>query len=439
MVFLGYFHNDINDFRNYNPPQSDFLSCDAREIELISDKGPIKNLLKQSHLYKFINFRVNRLLEKTGNKPKFTDCIKAAYSSIGWDMLKVYLDAVNMACVIRNVKLVIGVIPLMYQLGGNYSIPEAHSKIRGYCKERSIECIDFYEDGFKGLDEKRLIISENDRHLNADGAEVVARSIYKKLEPLRSYKHLPFIHRAFTLQELLIKDKTAKKLDRSFSQIKEEGVVFTFQGSLGLAGKTGPELKVWRESGNFYFLKTIFDISGKIKSFTSRYVLDKTGEFISHTLNTFDPKLSRIIATDSLESDGNRFIFTKTSNQLGDRKIVQKNIYKLSAIKLPEGGWSLRMEEGIDFHDPKTVVRIALSNQSYSKNKNQEILFHNTLISYYRNNWIYFADALIREIVKRNPTPTYLTAISTFYKKTKQFSKLNELVSVYPKLNWTMR
>ena len=439
MVILGYFHNDINDFRDSDSPRADFLSCDVGEVELISDKGPLKNLLKQSHLYKFVNLKINRLLEKIGNKPKFTDCIKAAYSSIGWDMLKVYLDAINMACVIRNVKLVIGVIPLMYQLDDNYPIPEVHSKIMGYCKERSIECIDFYEDGFKGLDEKSLIISENDRHLNADGAEVVAHAIYKKLEPLLSYKHLPFIHRAFTLQELLMQDETAKKLDRSFNQIKEEGAVFTFQGSLGLAGKTESELKVWRESGNLYFLKTIFDISGKIKAFTSRYVLDKTGEFINHTLNTFDPKLARISATDFLESNGNRFILTKTSNQLGGKKIVQEIIYEVTAIKLPEGGWSLRIEEGVDFHDPKTVVSLALSNQSYSKNKKQEILFYNTLISYYRNNWVYFADALIREIVKRNPSPTYLSAISTFYKETKQLSKLDELVSVYPKLNWTMR
>jgi len=439
MVILGYFHNDINDFRDSDSPRADFLSCDVGEIELISDKGPLKNLLKQSHLYKFVNLKINRLLEKIGNKPKFTDCIKASYSSIEWDMLKVYLDAINMACVIRNVKLVIGVIPLMYQLDDNYPIPEVHSKIMGYCKERSIECIDFYEDGFKGLDEKSLIISENDRHLNADGAEVVAHAIYKKLEPLLSYKHLPFIHRAFTLQELLMQDETAKKLDRSFNQIKEEGAVFTFQGSLGLAGKTESELKVWRESGNLYFLKTIFDISGKIKAFTSRYVLDKTGEFINHTLNTFDPKLARISDTDFLESNGNRFVTTRTFNQFGGKKRVQKNIYKFNAIKLPEGGWSLRIEEGITFHDPKTVVSLALRNQSYSKNKKQEILFYNTLISYYRNNWAYFADALIREVVKRNPSPPYLSAISTLYKETKQLSKLDELVSVYPKLNWPMR
>ena len=439
MVILGYFHNDINDFRDSDSPRADFLSCDVGEIELISDKGPLKNLLKQSHLYKFVNLKINRLLEKIGNKPKFTDCINAAYSSIGWDMLKVYLDAINMACVIRNVKLVIGVIPLMYQLDDNYPIPEVHSKIMGYCKERSIECIDFYEDGFKGLDEKSLIISENDRHLNADGAEVVARAIYKKLEPLLSYKHLPFIHRAFTLQELLMQDETAKKLDRSFNQIKEEGAVFTFQGSLGLAGKTESELKVWRESGNLYFLKTIFDISGKIKAFTSRYVLDKTGEFINHTLNTFDPKLAGISATDFLESNGNRFILTKTSNQLGGKKIVQEIIYEVTAIKLSEGGWSLRIEEGVDFHDPKTVVSLALSNQSYSKNKKQEVLFYNLLISYYRNNWGYFADALIEEIVKRNPSPAYLSAISMLYKETKQLSKLDELVSVHPKLNWTNR
>jgi len=430
MVFLGFYHNDI--------PWSDFLSCDAREIELISYNGPLRKLLKQSHLYKFVNLKINRLLEKIGNKPKFTDCIKASYSSIEWDMLKVYLDAINMACVIRNVKLVIGVIPLMYQLDDNYPIPEVHSKLMGYCKERGIECIDFYEDGFKGLDEKNLIISENDRHLNEDGAEIVARALHKRFEPLRSYKHLPFIHRAFTLQELLMKDETAKELDQSFNQIKEE-VVFIFEDSLGLADKTQSELKVWRESGNLYFLKTVFDFSGKKKAFTSRYVLDKTGEFINHTLNTFDPRLARISATDFLETNGNRFIFTKISNQLGGKKIVQETIYEVVAIKLPEGGWSLRIEEGITFHDPKTVVSLALRNQSYSKNKKQEILFYNLLISYYRNNWGYFADALIEEIVKRNPSPTYLSAISMLYKETKQLSKLDELVSVHPKLNWTNR
>ena len=403
MVFLGYYHNDI--------PRSDFLSCDAGEIELISDKGPLKKLLKQSHLYKFVNLKINRLLEKIGNKPKFTDCIKAAYSSIGWDMLKVYLDAINMACVIRNVKLVIGVIPLMYQLDDNYPIPEVHSKLMGYCKERGIECIDFYEDGFKGLDEKSLITSENDRHLNEDGAEIVARAIHKRFAPLSLYKHLPFIHRAFTLQELLIKDKTAKELDQSFNQIKEEAV-FIFEDSLGLADKTQSELKVWRESGNLYFLKTVFDFSEKKKVFTSRYVLDKTGEFINHTLNTFDPKLARISDTDFLESNGNRFVYTRTFNQFGGKKRIQKNIYKFNGIKLPEGGWSLRIEEGITFHDPKIVVSLALSNQSYSKNKKQEVLFFNLLISYYRYNWGYFADTLIEEIVKRNPSPAYLSAIS---------------------------
>ena len=430
MVFLGFYHNDI--------PWSDFLSCDAREIELISYNGPLKKLLKQSHLYKFVNLKINRLLEKIGNKPKFTDCIKASYSSIEWDMLKVYLDAINMACVIRNVKLVIGVIPLMYQLDDNYPILEVHSKLMGYCKERGIECIDFYEHGFKGLDEKNLIISENDRHLNEDGAEIVARALHKRFEPLRSYKHLPFIHRAFTLQELLMKDETAKELDQSFNQIKEEAV-FIFEDSLGLADKTQSELKVWRESGNLYFLKTVFDFSGKKKAFTSRYVLDKTGEFINHTLNTFDPKLARISDTDFLESNGNRFVTTRTFNQFGGKKRVQKNIYKFNGIKLPEGGWSLRIEEGITFHDPKTVVSLALSNQSYSKNKKQEVLFYNLLISYYRNNWGYFADALIEEIVKRNPSPTYLSAISMLYKETKQLSKLDELVRAHPKLNWTNR
>ena len=117
----------------------------------------------------------------------------------------------------------------------------------------------------------------------------------------------------------------------------------------------------------------------------------------------------------------------------------QKTIYKFNGIKQPEGGWSLRIEEGVHFHDPKTVVNLALNNQSYSKTKKHEILFYNVLISYYRHNWGYFADALIEELVKRNPLPTYLRAIAKLYRETKQFSKLNQRVSAHPKLNWTTR
>ena len=56
------------------------------------------------------------------------------------------------------------------------------------------------------------------------------------------------------------------------------------------------------------------------------------------------------------------------------------------------------MEEGVHFYDPKTIVRLALDNRSNLRSEKREILFYNVLIFYYRYNWNYFADALIKEV-----------------------------------------
>ena len=80
MVFLAYYHNDI--------PSPDYSKCDSGDKELLTGKGKFTNLFRKTALYRFINFRTNRLLEKLKMKPTMADCINANYSSFSWEMEK---------------------------------------------------------------------------------------------------------------------------------------------------------------------------------------------------------------------------------------------------------------------------------------------------------------------------------------------------------------
>ena len=253
------------------------------------------------------------------------------------------------------------------------------------------------------------------------------------LEPLGQYKRLPVTHRAFTIQELLAGDDTAKEVDRLFDQIKEGDSGLVFPSFLPNTHKKQSELIIWKKLGNYFFLKTIFDFNGR-KKFESKYTLNKTGKFLNYTLNTFDPILGSIVGSDLLESKDNRFVLTKILPQLGEKKREEKIIYRFHGLKKLQGGYSLRMEEGVHFYDPKTIVRLALDNRSNLRSEKREILFYNVLIFYYRYNWNYFADALIKEVLDRNPLPVYLNAIDRLYRNTNQLAKLEKLANIYPEL-----
>jgi hypothetical protein len=91
-------------------------------------------------------------------------------------------------------------IPLIYKLGEEYLIKRSHAKVKRYCNEKEITCLDLYDEGFKGLDYKKLVISKTDNHLNEEGAEIVVKTLYKKLQPLKTYKSLSKFNGAFDLK-----------------------------------------------------------------------------------------------------------------------------------------------------------------------------------------------------------------------------------------------
>ena len=74
LVILAYTHSDI--------PFPTSVNCNSSDRKVI----PNINIFQSSKLASFIDFRINRLLEKVGEKPSYFDCLNQAYGSIGWEM-----------------------------------------------------------------------------------------------------------------------------------------------------------------------------------------------------------------------------------------------------------------------------------------------------------------------------------------------------------------
>ena len=191
LVVLAYYHNDI--------PTNTYFSCDSTDYKIVPDI----NLLHNSKLVNFLNFRVNRLLEKLWNKPSYPDCLAQTYDSIGWEMEKFYLDTMARTLAIKKIHFLITVIPLIYKLDNNYPLKKAHQYLKEFSNQRSIEFLDLYERGFKNLDADILRISESDHHLNLEANTIVADTLFNKIKALTKYKNISYFNKAFSLKEFL--------------------------------------------------------------------------------------------------------------------------------------------------------------------------------------------------------------------------------------------
>ena len=78
LVVLAYSPNDI--------PTNTYFSCDSTDYKIVPDV----NLLHNSKLVNFLNFRVNRLLEKLWNKPSYPDCLAQTYDSVSYTHLRAH-------------------------------------------------------------------------------------------------------------------------------------------------------------------------------------------------------------------------------------------------------------------------------------------------------------------------------------------------------------
>ncbi|MBC8284551.1 MAG: SGNH/GDSL hydrolase family protein [Nitrospinae bacterium] len=423
MVFLAYYHNDI--------PTPDFLECGTTEVEQVFNNSGLDPLLKNSRLYKLIKLRSIRLEEKIKGSSYFTGCINKTYNSLGWEMEKVYLDMITRALKIRNIKFMIGVLPLMHQLEKNYPVQIVHDKMKQYCKERAVDCIDFYDETFAGKDESGIVFSDQDRHINARGAEMVAQALFKKLAPLREYERLPLFHRVFTLNEILSKNPMALSMDQSMDEMVDEAKPFVYSKNFPLDENNLLSLKAWKAGDNYQIEKVAVSTDLKVKRSVMALTLDNKGGFLKGTYETYDPQTQEIDYKDHLEFKENLFHHTQTTASQGKQRTFNFT-YKYNGFE-DDAGVHLYIDKGYPFESPKTLLTALVSIPKSEKDPELEKAIYNRFLFFYRYNWVTFIESLFDNVLQLKPAPLVVRAIARAYSETGNMKKYKKLLERFPK------
>ncbi len=449
LVLLAFYHNDI--------PNPKYFECDAEYLELLPNDSFSNKIKKNSKIYIFLKLRINKLLEKIGKKPSFIDCSQKVFQSRGWEMEKIYLNSIVTATSIKNIHLLIANIPLLYKLGNNYPLTDTYSKLENYFKSLDVDFIDLFQQGFKGLDANKLIVSKIDRHLNEYGAEVVANTLYKNLSLLKTYDNLSKIRGAFELKNLINENVLSRKVDKKFNQLNHSGdTIKCFEKNKSLT--------VLFHNGN-YIYKSL--LKGEDDTFTTTS-LSSNGYFLSwekrvqsqSKIKKSIERLTREKASYRLET----LIFNRDKNRPNIPPIrTTRNFILKTPIKNLN---SVELEENIFFSDPK-VVEEKLFEDKYAPSKwlgenekkslisridpknenafeainspeisdliNEHILFEEfmVILRYGGKNYL---DQLTKVISIKKPSIISLKATARYYSYVKSLNKLDRLIKDNPKI-----
>ena len=383
LVILAYYHNDI--------PFPISLNCDSSDRKITPDI----NIFQSSKLVSFINFRINRLLEKIGKKPRYSDCLNQAYDSIGWEMNKFYLDIMGLSLSIKKIHFMITVIPLIHQLDSNYPLAGPHKKLKEFSIKRNIEFLDFYEEGFKNLNPSNLKVSKTDHHLNKNAGDIMADVLFEKIKGLIKYKNLSYFNKAFTLKEILNENPLLIKLDSLFNKLNSINTFILNSETKGL--------QVTRSSTQLIIkkLQKEKNVSNPISLTETK--LSLSGDYIYHEKVTFHPNSKLPNLKESILNKSG--VFIKTIEQiLPDTKVG------LVALKLgqrefqfdfegDENHKRIKLEKDITFPDPKVLDKwIFLNNHSPSEEYSRKELIQKLIDMTIKNPKIYYTSDDIKII-----------------------------------------
>ena len=126
------------------------------------------------------------------------------------------------------------------------------------------------------------------------------------------------------------------------------------------------------------------------------------------------------------EKINNQILFTHVTHQPGGKKLSKKINFELSGKKTLDGKEIIYIEEGFPFVDPKRLIELLL-NPSIEQGYLFETAIQLQFLFFYHNNWGEFMDAMIKDIIKENPSPIILRAIARTYKSTKELKKLEAI------------
>jgi len=363
LIILAYYHNDI--------PSPTSVNCNSSDRKII----PNINTFQSSKLVSFIDFRINRLLEKIGEKPSYSDCLNQVYDSVGWEMEKFYLDIIGLALLMKKIHFMVTVIPIIHQLDDDYPLLGAHKKLKAFSHQRRIEFLDFYEKGFKNIDASHLKISKTDHHLNQRASDIIANTLFNRLKGLTKYKNLSYFHKAFSLKEVLDGHPALKKIDDLFDKTNS---------TTNLISKyTNEELRVIRNKDQVVYKKLLKDTNGDNPINLLETRLDPKGGFIQLEKTVFFPNSSipqtkstifkhldmhiQTIEKIKLDSKG-----TVVATQLWQRK-YKFNIEGAKKLK------RIRLEKDVISPDPKLLDKWIFQNKQppsseHSRVKQKEII-----------------------------------------------------------------
>ena len=388
LVVLAYYHNDI--------PTNTYFSCDSTDYKI----APDINLLHNSKLVNFLNFRVNRLLEKLWNKPSYPDCLAQTYDSISWEMEKFYLDTMARTLAIKKIHFLITVIPLIYKLDNNYPLKKAHQYLKEFSNQRSIEFLDLYERGFKNLDADILRISESDHHLNLEANTIVADTLFNKIKALTKYKNISYFNKAFSLKEFLEEKQILKEIDTLFNK-KETIANFNFDSE-------NESFEITRKTDNFIFKKFKKKLNHANSFSLLETTLSSNGGFQSLKKVVFypDTKIPKII--DSIVNKSGTYkqtIEQLVSNSKGSftRHQLGQTIYEFK-YEIFSNDFRIKLTRDTVFPDPKLLDKWIFQNiqppsKKISIEKQKEALVW--LIT--NNSNIYNSDSHFFEVLKSYP------------------------------------
>ncbi|MBT7273278.1 MAG: SGNH/GDSL hydrolase family protein [Nitrospina sp.] len=383
LVILAYYHNDI--------PFPISLNCDSSDRKITPDI----NIFQSSKLVSFINFRINRLLEKIGKKPRYSDCLNQAYDSIGWEMNKFYLDIMGLSLSIKKIHFMITVIPLIHQLDSNYPLAGPHKKLKEFSIKRNIEFLDFYEEGFKNLNPSNLKVSKTDHHLNKNAGDIMADVLFEKIKGLIKYKNLSYFNKAFTLKEILNENPLLIKLDSLFNKLNSMNTFILNSETKGL--------QVTRSSTQLIIkkLQKEKNVSNPISLTETK--LSLSGDYIYHEKVTFHPNSKLPNLKESILNKSG--VFIKTIEQIQPDTKVGLVALKLGQREFQfdfegdENHKRIKLEKDITFPDPKVLDKwIFLNNHSPSEEYSRKELIQKLIDMTIKNPKIYYTSDDIKII-----------------------------------------
>ena len=404
LIILTHYHNDV--------PTPAFFDCNSKDWKPDLARLPFLARIESLFIYKFLRFRLNRLLEVAGQKPTYEECRKRIYESRGWNMEEMYLDTFVHTARLKRIHFMMAILPVLFKLEEDYPFNFAHKKLSNYCRRRNLECLDLYLGGFEGKKTTELIVSESDRHLNSTGANLTARLIYDRLRPLKQLVHLAHFHQAFDLNDLLHADGIMHRLDEKFEQTNLSPMILSDKAR---------KIMFWSDSGMYYFSDSQFDAKGSQQSMINS-ILERDGRLVSRENYFYNPisgKLERKkvirISKEKVQLKEIAF-FPKGDFRETMRRFVF-NYHSRYLEKLDNFVWELEIQENTRFLDPMTLewalffpdkVRLVRPEGK----KLEEILnFYLTFPFFSDGSGKAYVGRLAKEVLRIQPSPSAVKVV----------------------------